>query len=185
MNKLKPIIILLIGAFSGCLPPPKIETFAEAAISVSQERLSLSPLISEARLQDLPNWPDDPKQQKILMHNLNDIWVELLSEFRRCQKFGLYSMVEDNDNPTFRISIILATIELQNDTLLLPVRLQAERLRDDQRFVYTLPAQASAGPPPDKSASFHYYGLLLSRYRRNFPIRDIVSFFYRHKVTTP
>jgi len=184
MKQLTSLITLLLLLGTGCIPPPHIETFAEATISVAEERLSLSPLISEARLEELPNWPNDPEQQKILMRNLNDIWGEILAEFRRCQKYGLYTMVEDNDNPTFRISVILATIEFKDDTLLLPVRLQAERLRDDQRFSYTLPALASAGPQPDAKSSFHYYGQLLSRYRRDFPVKDIVSFFYRHKVTS-
>jgi hypothetical protein len=176
-----PILVILSLLYTGCLPPPEIETYTEAAISVTGERLSLSPLISEANMEALPDWPKDPYLQKMLLSTLGDIWNQLLAEFRRCQKYGLYTMVGDNDNPTFRISIILTDALLTNDTLFLPVRLQAERLRDDQRFMYSLSAKAVAGLRTRHGSSFHYYGQLLSEYRRHFPDRDIVSFFYRHK----
>jgi hypothetical protein len=176
------IPVFLLPFFIACLPPPAIETYAEAAISAADERVSLSPLISEAKMEVLPDWPKDPYQQKILLNNFDVIWNQLLAEFRRCQKYGLYTMVEDFDNPTFRISIVLTDVSLSNDTLLLPVRLEAQRLRDDQRFMYTLPAKAVARSKKSTISSFHYYGQLLSNYRSNFPDREIVSFFYRHKL---
>jgi len=183
MNRLSVVILLILPLVTGCLPPPPIETYMEATISVAEERLSLSPLISEARMEDLPDWPSAPEQQKILLRNFDEIWSAVLAEFRRCQKYGLYTMVEDNNNPTIRISITLTSIEYTNDTLSLPVRLQAERLRDDQRFIYTLPAIATANGTTIASNSFYYYGILLSNYRRHFPSREIVSFFYRHKIS--
>lgn len=180
---LKLLLILLSVTAIGCLPPPNIDSFAEPAISVAEERISLSPLICEAELNKLPDWPKQPIEQQLLANNLSDAWNKLLIEFRRCQKYGLYTMVEDNDNPTFRISVILTDLLLENDTLTLPVRLQAERLRDDQRFVYTFPAKAYAHSRTRASSPFHYYGELLANYRRNFPQKDIVSYFYRHKIS--
>ena len=89
-------------------------------------------------------------------------------------------MVDDNSDPTVRISIIITSVKLENDTLSMPVRLQAERLRDDQRFVYTLPAIATVPSEKKKSRPFHYYGQLLSDYGRRFPFTVLVSFFYRY-----
>lgn len=177
--------IIYTSVLLSCHPRGNVnETYIEAAIPVVDERLSLSPLISEARMEDLPNWPKNPREQKILLKNFNKIWGEVLAEFRRCQKLGLYIMVEDTDNPTIRISIVLTDIEYINDTLYLPVRLQVERLRDDQRFIYTLPAKASVGTPMKKASPYHYYGVLLTKYRKKFPHKDIVSFFYRHPIAT-
>ena len=176
-------IIIICFVFSlGCTMPPPDETYVEAAIPVTEERISLSPLISEAQIEKLPDWPADPSQQRILLNSLNGIWNLLLAEFRRCQKYGLYTIVDDNDNPTMRISIVLTPFTYNNDTLSLPVRLQAERLRDDQRFTYTLPAFAYLPPPGRKLQSYHFYGQLLTDYRRRFPYAVLVSFFYRHKI---
>jgi hypothetical protein len=176
------ITILSCGLLAGCSPPHPIETYVAATIPVVEERLSLSPLISEAQVEQLPGWPTDPYQQKILLKTFNDIWNRLQAEFRRCQKYGLYTMVDDNDNPTIRISVVLTAAEFQHDTLSMPVRLQAERLLDDQRFIYTLPARATVPSQKRDKQPFHYYGLLFSDYRRNFPFTVLVSFFYQHKL---
>ncbi|MBN1578795.1 MAG: hypothetical protein JW913_19705 [Chitinispirillaceae bacterium] len=168
---------------AGCMPPHRSETYVAAAtIPVADERLCLSPLISEAQVEHLPDWPSDPQQQKILLKTFDEIWERLQAEFRRCQKYGLYTMVDDYDNPTVRISVILTTVQFVKDTLSMPVRLQAERLRDDQRFIYTLPAIAVIQSEKKASQPFHYYGQLFSDYRRRFPYTVLVSFFCRHKI---
>lgn len=165
-----------------CTIPPKIVTYVSATIPVVDERLSLSPLISEAHLEKLPEWPSNPEQQKILLEAFDDIWNKLLAEFRRCQKYGFYTMVDDNDNPTIRISVTLTDFEFNNDTLKMPIRLQAERLSDDQRFIYKVPATAAITSSQRNANPYHFYGQLLSEYRRCFPYKILVSFFYRHKI---
>jgi hypothetical protein len=168
--------------FCVCTPVRRSNTYVAAAIPVVDERLSVSPIISEVATQNLPEWPTDPARQQILLQTFNDIWQRLQSEFRRCQKYGLYTMVEDNDNPTIRISVVITAIELHNDTLSMPIRLQAERLRDDTRFIYTLPATAVVPPRKRNRQPFYYYGQLLSRYAHTFPYGVLVSFFYEHKL---
>lgn len=166
-----------------CAPFRSTTTYVTATIPVVEERLALSPLISEANIEALPGWPPDPALQKILLENFSDIWNRLYAEFRRCEKYGLYMMVADNDNPTIRISVAIISADIVNDSLYLPVRLLVERLRDDQRFIYTLPAGAPVKHAEKlQSSSFHTYGLLLANYRRFFPYRLIVSFFYEHKL---
>ena len=165
-----------------CTPVRRVDTYVTAAIPVVDERISISPIISEVETSNLPDWPKDPGQQKILLKTFNDIWLRLQAEFRRCQKYGLYTMVDDNDNPTIRISVVITAMDLHNDTLSMPIRLVAERLRDDQRFSYTLPAASGTSFRKRTSQPFHYYGLLLSGYARSFPYGVLVSFFYEHKL---
>ena len=176
------LLSVCVSFLVSCVSSGKIVTYVAATISVVDERLSLSPLVSEARIEELPEWPSAPDQQKILLKNFDDIWNRLLAEFRRCQKYGLYRMVDDNDNPTVRISVVLSEVTMTGDILSMPIRLQAERLRDDQRFIYTIPARAHTSSSDRSTKPFHYYGRLLSAYRRDFPFRDIVSFFYQHKL---
>ncbi|MBN1757017.1 MAG: hypothetical protein JW863_01795 [Chitinispirillaceae bacterium] len=180
---MKTTVILTFCALTiACTPVRRIDTYIAATIPVVDEKLSLSPIISEVETGNLPDWPSNPDQQKILLKTFNTIWLKLLSEFRRCQKYGLYTMVEDNDNPTIRISVTITAMELTGDTLSMPIRLQAERLRDDQRFSYTLPVKAKAPASDPQPNPFHYYGKLFSDYARSFPYKVLVSYFYEHKL---
>ena len=51
-------------------------------------------------------------------------------------------MVEDFEAPSMRISVVITSAELVEDTLHIPIRLQAERIPDGQHFIYTIPAYA-------------------------------------------
>ena len=155
----------------------KNNSTGEATIPVAHERLYLAPLISEAGLEKLPGWPADPVQQKVLLKILNKIWGKLKAEFRRCEKKGFYEMVEDFEAPSMRISVVITSAELVEDTLHIPIRLQAERIPDGQHFIYTIPAYAYT---PKQTNDFHRIGLLLSNYKQSFPYKLLVSFFYAH-----
>jgi hypothetical protein len=170
-----PLLCLL-----SCTPPQK-QLIGTATIPVINERLCLSRVISEASLEQLPGWPHDPRQQKILLKNFTDLHNRLLAEFRRCQKFGLYQVVDDAEGPTMRISVALLPYEFENDTLRMPVRLQTEHLPDGQRYIYTLSARGTATSEARDRGEFHYIGLLLADYCRNFPYKALVSFFYPHE----
>jgi hypothetical protein len=170
-----PLVTLLLAS---CTVPQKSSPATEATIPVVEERISLSPLISETEIESLPRWPSDPHEQRLLLKNIDEIHLQLLAEFRRCQKLGLYTMVTDNDNPTMRISVTLTKAELRSDTLSVPVRLVAERLRDDQRYMYTIPAAAVITRENRDLSPLHYYARLLGEYRRNFPYTEVVSFFH-------
>jgi hypothetical protein len=176
------IATLICGTLLICTHSRHIETYVSATIPVIDERLSLSPLTSEAHIEQLPDWPNDPAEQKVLLRTFDEIWNRLKAEFRRCQKYGLYTIVEDTDNPTIRISVTLTSTEMEGDTLKMPIRLQAERLSDDQRFIYQVPASAFVSTEKRNSNPYYYYGQLLSEYRRSFPYKVLVSFFYRHKL---
>jgi len=158
--------------------PPQQRYDGPTTIPVENERICLAPLVIRAELESIDGWPNDPIRQKIILRQLTGIWNKLLAEFHRCEKLGLYQMVDDHEDPTVRISITLISNEFKSDTLYIPVRLQAESLHDGRRYIYTL--QAKAWSKNKKSNSYHYIGRLLSQYRKNFPYRSLVSFFYPH-----
>lgn len=163
-----------------CTPPPH-DIYIAPTISVEYEKLSLSPIISEAKLEVLQDWPAEIDKQKILLKTFDEIWFKLLTEFRRCEKYGLYTMVSDREDPTIRISIVISSVDFTEDTIFMPIRLVVERLRDNQQFVFTIPATGVLKSSERKKNPFHYYGKLLGDYKRRFPYKEIVSFFYEHK----
>lgn len=169
--------VALISLFCSSCNRIHVKEKVAATIPVAHERLYLAPLVSEAVMEKIPGWPQDPEQQEVLLQSLNGIWNKLKAEFHRCEKKGLYEMTEDSENPTMRISVIITSVELYGDTLSMPVRLEAERIPDGQHFIYTIPAYSHS---QGQQNQFHHIGLLLLNYKRTFPYKLIVSFFYAH-----
>lgn len=174
---LLPGIYLLV--YCSCIASRRNVTEGVATIPVEHERLYLAPLKNDVSLENLDFWPQEPSKQKILLKNISDIWKKLKSEFKRCEKFGLYKMVDDTEHPTVRISVTLISVE-ESDSLSIPVRLEVERLPDGHHSIYTVPAYASVPVSKKDSEPFSYANRLFSDYRRNFPYIHIVSFFYPH-----
>ena len=157
----------------------------EPIIPVTYERVLLSPIISEADLEQFPGWPQDPKSQKVLLKQITQIWSRLHAEFLHKEKLGQYTMVSEAGGPSVRISIKLLPYEYSQDTFRMPVRMQAHFLPDGKNFIYTIPAAGSIGTADSGGrTSFHNIGLLLADYRRNFPYKAIVSFYYPHEEET-
>jgi hypothetical protein len=180
---MKKVLLLLLDIYlvilCNCIAPRRNVIEGIATIPVEHERLYLAPLKNDVSLESLESWPQEPAKQKILLKNISDIWKKLKSEFIRCEKFGLYKIVEDTEHPTVRISVTLISIE-ENSSLSIPVRLEVERLPDGHHSVYTVPAYAAAPVSKKDTNPFNYANRLFSNYRRNFPYIQIVSFFYPH-----
>jgi hypothetical protein len=175
-------LLIIVAWFIHCTPSRLVDRSREAAIPVLNERLYLAPIINESGFETMEGWPETTFQQKALLRNLITIWRQLTTEFRRCEKYGNYHMVDSYDNPTVRISITLSQLELRNDSMYVPVHLQVERITDDRLFIYTIPASSPVPAlDPAQPNPFYHLGRVLSEYRRQFPYRQIVSFFYPHQ----
>lgn len=172
---------LLLFYLVFCCCTPKNARIEPPIVPAAYEKLYLAPLVSEVQLEKLNGWPDDAATQQILVNYILEIREKLKEEFLRCTKFGYYEMVDDTtgSDPTMRISVTLLGAELQNDTLKIPVNMQAERLPDGQEFICSLPAIATASK---SDSQLHYLGALLFNYKQHFPYKELVSFFYPHYI---
>lgn len=177
-----PIVFLIISLpfLFHCSPIPGPNKSLEQPLNVENERIFLAPVSFKESLEKLNGWPEDSLKQKILKANFKNIRDKLDSEFHRCEKFGLYRMVEENESPTIIITVTITSIDLENDTLRMPLKLQAQWLIGAKSYAQSIPAKASVeNASREKNENrFHYLGLLLSNYTINFPYKLIVSFFY-------
>ena len=171
------IVVVVLIQIASCVSNRVIVRTDPPTIPVPNERLYLAPIILNADLGQLDGWPEDQAQQKVLLENFTDMHKKIKAEFRRCEKFGMYTVVDDTGNPTVRISIEILSADLTNDTLKMPVQLQAEKLHSDQKYIYSLPVSAST---ENQQNRFRYSGMLLTNYKRLFPYNLLVSFFYSH-----
>lgn len=172
MKKISLVTVTLLFFF--CIrQQTKVEP---SIIPAAFERLYLAPIISDAELEHIEGWPEDAATKQALVKNITEIRQKLKEEFVKYEKYGYYEMVDDTSNyPTMRISVTLMKATLHNDTLRMPVNLQVERIPDGQNFVFSMPAFSTA---PKSGNSDNYLGILLLNYKRKFPYKELVSFFY-------
>jgi hypothetical protein len=151
----------------------------QATIPVENERIYIAPLINQTGIEKMKKWPQNYTEQNSLLKNFTLIWKQLKSELQRCEKYGYYTVVDNDEHPTVRISITLDKIELTSDSLLIPVNMQVEHIPSAKFLLYTVP---TSSPVQQKVSSDHssYIWLesILSEYRRLFPYKFVVSFFY-------
>jgi hypothetical protein len=152
---------------------------AIATISVENERIYIAPLINQTGIEKVDGWPQSEYEQKVLLKQFTILWELLKSELQRCEKYGYYTVVEDDQNPSVRISITLDKFQLTEDSLLIPVNMQVEHIPDAKFFIYTLPTSSKLPSNLSRNqSSIQKLGMILSEYRRKFPYQLIVSFFY-------
>ena len=171
--------LLSVGAvLFFCTPAPgENRTGAQSSVPAENERLWIAPFINKTRLEDLEGWPRDSLERSILRRHVDGIGKKLLSEFRRCEKYGLYKMVDDSSSATMRLLVTLDGYTRTKDTLTVPVLLHVAS-RSNPR-VYDFIFYPCAGGVTDKNGSspFHYAGDLVAELCSSFPYREIVYHF--------
>ena len=169
-----PLVMMLL-----CTPAPREERAAAALVIPSvNERIWVAPLIDKCELEQLPGRPRDSVEKSILKRQFDEISVNLLAEFRRCEKFGLYQTVDDSLRATMRVFVTLFPGTLTRDTLTLPVTLHVESKPASKRYDATFYAVAPVPATERETNPFHYAGILQGELCTSFPYRKIVYLFY-------
>jgi hypothetical protein len=180
MKRILPIALLSLGAsLFSCTPAPRETAEATpASVPAENERLWLAPLVNTTRVEDLEGWPRDSLEKSILVRHFAAIRDKLLSEFRRCEKYGLYKMTDDSAGATMRLFITLDGYTKAKDTLTMPIDLHVASLTHTAGYDFTFFARAGGVTRKPGANPFHYAGDLTAELCSSFPYRDIVYRFY-------
>lgn len=171
--------LLVMFIFHECSIHGRGDKNAKAIIPVENERIYIAPLINQTSIEKTEGWPQNQHEQKVLLKNFTSLQNQLKSEFRRSEKFGYYTVVENDQNPTIRVSITLDKLQLTEDSLQIPINMQVEHIPDAKFLIFTIPASSSIPENISaKKSSASKLGLILTEYRRKFPYHLIVSFFH-------
>ena len=174
-----------IGSVAFCLAcwcahaPRNAENTPPPAIPTVNEKLWLQPVIDNSGIEGFDFWPRDTAQRAILARHNNDIGRKLLTEFRRCEKFGHYEMVDDSLKSTIRITVTIKPCRMQSDTLNTQVAILAAAPLGGDRWEFVYDIHATAPVTRRKNEPFHYAGLLMVDLSNSFPYQRIVYPFYR------
>ena len=154
---------------------------AAAAIPVAGEKIFVGLPLDSSDINALDGWPDDKSSQNLLLVNYRTMYENLLVEFRRSEKFGLYEIVEDSLAATTVISPVLMRSSLNKDTLTLPVCLTVKQRGSKKIMARIVPARGVYRARSKPKSPFHFLDALLADFCRTFPYKSAVGAFYPSK----
>jgi hypothetical protein len=176
---IKPFALVFLAVSLSCVPSARKSGGGVTAVPSTNEKIWLAPLIDNSGITRLDEWPKDSLQADILLRHFDEIRSKLLSEFRRCEKYGHYQTVDDSLRSTIRVFTSLERRRMHNDTLQLSVSLLVTSPLENQRWTFVHEFFATAPGNRKVSDPFHYSGLLLVDLSSSFPYRQIVYPFYK------
>ncbi|MBD3346416.1 MAG: hypothetical protein GF401_15290 [Chitinivibrionales bacterium] len=171
--------LALTIAFYGCAHNKGV--VKRTRVPVQHEKIFLMPIENNSGVESLEGWPGESAYQHILMRSFQTIHEDLLIEFRRCEKYGLYEMTDDSLQATVYVKTTLKGHTITSDTLKIPVSVEVFNTATNDKHSFVLNAYTPIPPQDPDRSSFNNLGLLFACFRRNFPCRRLVSEFYPGK----
>jgi hypothetical protein len=164
----------------GCLlvSNPDAKRRPSGVVSLANEKVYLSPFTDSSGLQACEGWPKEPSSQKLLGRHFQDCYKNLFAEFKRCEKFGFYEMVEDSSAATVRVRLTIRPFSFARDTLRFPVRIELKHTTGLDTYSNTIEAAGLYRAKSKPKSPFHKLDYLLSDFRRHFPYDKVAALFY-------
>lgn len=116
----------------------------------------------------------------IVLKETDLIYKNLLSELRRCAKFGLYQVVDSTDPHEISIKIEFLPSTVVEDSLLLPFKAITTDLTTKQKeeILYNYKAFIPSYNYKDNKSALYIAGRTLLSYRKFFPYEKIIKRYY-------
>lgn len=165
-------IILLLC----CAGPPQ---YLAPEFPVMLGKVYVAPFKNMSTIELADGFPRDSARIQILFQEIEKAHMELVSEIRLHGKNGGYTVAEKQEFPTIIVTPYLMPYKVDGITLSMPVVVKVEN-RENGNVIkkeYETKAVYPAAVPPQKG-SYHFWGIMLGEWRRNFPKERIAGLFY-------
>jgi hypothetical protein len=149
-----------------------------AVVSLANEKVYLCPFTDSSGLQSFDGWPKEPASQKLLSRHFSDCYKNLFAEFKRCEKYGFYEMVEDSSASTVRIRLFIRHYSYVKDTLHFPVRIELRHTTGLDTYTNTIDGAGVYRVKSKPKSPFHRLDYLCADFRRHFPYAKVAALFY-------
>ena len=163
----------------GCVAPLAKSLPRRAAFPAANEKIFISTAIDSSSLETFPGWPSEKNLQAPLISALKKLDSNMLVEFRRCEKYGLYELVDDSLLSSVRVSLVIGRYQFKKDTLTMPVRMTIEKPALKKNLTRTISAMGIYRAKTPPKSPLHYLDMLLADFCRNFPYSKAAEVFYR------
>ena len=171
------VAMILISFFCRCGSGRKVQK--PMTIDITHQSVYLKPIMGLDVLRSSSFWPQERSVENVLLDYVRQVWKELLIEFRRCEKYGLYSMIDSTGTPTVIVTVKVVSSRIRNDSLIIPLEIKTVNKSNKKSYTLTVDACGSVkGNSSEKADAAYYLGAVFADYKRNFPYKKVVSSFY-------
>jgi hypothetical protein len=160
-----------------CSPAPRGNAL-QKGIQAGNARIWLAPIINTSDIASLEGWPADTLDSAILWRRFQTLESRLLAELRRCEKYGLYTMVDAKNDASMTMTVTLLAFKRSHDTVTIPVNVHVETISSASSRDFAFRPHAPASRVERELNHFHYAGLILLNYVNNFPYNGIAQLLY-------
>ena len=173
---MKHFPLLLIILLCVCAGPPK---YFPPEIPVKYGKVYVEPFRNMSTIELARGFPRDTDKVDIIFQEVEKTYRDLVSEISLYGKRGGYEMVEADEFPTIVVSPVLMPYKLDGNQLTLPVFVKVlnketnEQFKKQFDFTITYP-----GKNLNPENTYHFWGIMLAEWRRNFPKDKIAGMFY-------
>jgi len=150
-------------------------------VSLANEKVLIGSPVDSSGLQTISGWPSDSATRRLLLGHFSELHRNIVAEFRRCEKYGYFEVVDDSSAATVRVLLIIRPYSFIKDTLTIPVRIELHHRVGIDTYTNTIVASGVYRAPSKPKSQLHYLDNLLADYRRSFPVRKLAALFYPHR----
>jgi hypothetical protein len=170
----KMLMLLFISMVVNCSLTSSKAT-SSSVISTSKHKIYIAPVLNTANLDSLPSWPVDKKREGTLLKKLAGIRKILISKIKQSDCANTVQIVQNSDQPEYRVTITLTSVSLINDSLTIPLRVEIENIRSGSIRTFSMNSTGMYRIRPQKSNA-SVIDSLFSRYQTSFPYTNIIGY---------
>lgn len=168
------LLLLFVSIVLNCSLISK-KASASSIMKTDTRKIYIAPILNTANFDSLPMWPVDKKREGILLKKIAGIRKILISKIKQSDCTNTVQIVQNSDQPDYRVSVTLIAVSLSNDSLTIPLRVEIENIHSGsiQSFSMNSASMYRNQLHQDKTMAIDS---LFSRYQTSFPFTTIIGY---------
>ncbi len=151
------------------------KAYSPADIDVSKQKIYIAPILNTANFDSLPSWPADKKRESALLRKIAGIRKILVLKITQSDCGSTVRIVQNSDQPDYRVSITLLSVSLIRDSLAIPLRVDIENIQSGSIRTFSMNSSGIYRMKVQKNR-ISVIDSLFSRYQTSFPYTTIIGY---------
>jgi hypothetical protein len=162
-----------------CAGPPK---YLPPEVPAGYSTIYVEPFRNMSTIELSKGFPRDSVRIQVIFQEIEMAHKNMVREISLQGKRGGYRVTEDiRDFPTIIVTPVLMPYKQDGRNLELPIFLKIADKEKGTEYKFNFEIKVSYPRPEVTDNSYHYWGVMLAEWRRNFPYKKIAALFYGKK----
>jgi hypothetical protein len=183
MEKIKDLFLALciisVISISGCAGTPK---YLPPEIPVQFSKIYVEPFKNMSTIELADGFPKDSTRLYILIGEIEKAHHDFVRTLSLYGKKGNYTVVKPEEFPTIIITPTLMPYTLDSLKLNLPVFIKIVNKEKNESYKKEFSVEAVYPDARITKNTYHFWGVMLASWRRNFPSEEIAKLFYSQRA---